>query len=317
MKQTALRHEGKNKLAVVTPATVYFSNMSGVIYHHFPNARFNTAPYSEIVEFPGDFEAAKAAYFEERAAKKAAKEAAIKAAAEAEYKARRDAVLNLWKWRHGELECYAVDHYKWVTDDSLHYGAEDEEHALFFSLEEATKYADKVAEENKDFAEPGYRFNVAITHVQKCELGQPVDIPVAERLSITTTEGIYEEYMQHSHLGGVRHATFEQEIAEGCVVATYEGKEGGLVSVRWPSYHECTGDLAPDMDSRFCRFDKVINLSELDYSNDYHLIKAIRELLPLAKEEAQKYFDQEMVEVMFDDDDDDDDDENDDENDEN
>ena len=86
IRQTALKHEGKNKLAVVTPETVYFSDIKGEIYHHFPNARFNTAPYSEIVEFPGDFEAAKAAYFKERAAQKAAKEADVKAAAEAEYK---------------------------------------------------------------------------------------------------------------------------------------------------------------------------------------------------------------------------------------
>jgi hypothetical protein len=82
----ALKHATKDRLAVLTPQSVFFSNLEGVIERHFPNSRFNTQYYTEIVPFPGDFEVAKKLYFDNLHSLQEHKKAEQKLKEEAQFK---------------------------------------------------------------------------------------------------------------------------------------------------------------------------------------------------------------------------------------
>jgi hypothetical protein len=296
----ALKHATKDRLAVVTTPTVYFSNLEGVIERHFPNSRFNTTYYTEIVPFPADFEIAKKNYFDALREKRKEEEAKHKVIDEALYQKRRDEVLNLRKWRRGELECYAVTSYKWVTAD-LNWDKEDLDYKLFFSLDDANKAFDEVYKENEDFDELGYRFYVELTKIQSSDhKGGIIDVPLAERLKITSVEDIYKTYAQHSNMGGIRMESIEQELPEDAIVVT-EDYKGNLIYIRRPELGEQTGDLPADKDSMFSDKTTVYWLSELNVIENEELLEFIIAKLELTRDDLKEYLSEYELNLMFED----------------
>jgi hypothetical protein len=298
---SALKHATKDRLAIVTTPTVYFSDLKGLINHHFPNKQFNSQSYTEVVPFPGDFEVAKNAYFSKLEEKRNAKEAERKAAAEAEYQKRRDDILGLRRWRNGETECYVVASYKWVTSDDLNWDKEDYDHKVFFDLDKANEYFDEVYKENEDFCEPGYRFYIELTQMQDCEKGETVDIPLSDRLKITSVDDICETYMQHSFAGGMRRESIEQELPEDAVIVTYRKGEWTYIQLAAPN--TWTGDLHVDR-GEYHEKDMVYRLSELNTHNDYHLLTNIIEELDLTRKDCEPYLSESDLDELFDEDDD-------------
>jgi hypothetical protein len=294
----ALKHTGKPQLAVLTENTIFLSDLAGRIFKHFPNKNFNATPYG-TVEFPGDFEAAKAAYFAERAERKAAEAAAREALREAERKKELEAEKNFKSWQRGEKECYVVTSYKWIADDSYNFGKEDYEEDFFYSIEDATAHFDEIVEENKDFCEPGYRFFVEITHLQTYEVGKIdcIDIPVDEREKFESIEGACEEYMQHSDRGGIKEASIDQKIPEDAIVVTSRG--GEYIYAHWARFNSYTSDLKPDVDRSPQEIDTVYLLEDLNIHEDYHLLMFLKEELPLTKEKCEGKLDGYSMEWLF------------------
>jgi hypothetical protein len=299
MALRALKHQSKERLAILTTPTVYFSDLEGNIFHHFPNKKFNAKPYSEIVAFPGDFESAKHRYFSELEAKRMA---AAKSASEAAYQARREKVLTLWRWRHGELECYVVSSFKWATDDELNWDREEYEYEVFFDVEEAMVYFDEVVEENKDFCEAGYRFFVQLTKINTTDRGgRIIDIPASERLGITSVDDIYEEFMPCSEEGNVRTEAIDFVIPDdGVVVTSYRGEWRYASWAARRSY----GDLSVDRGD-FHYSDDVYFLSELSPVRDYELLQFIIDKMDLTREDLTEYMDGEELAMLFEEEDED------------
>jgi hypothetical protein len=296
----ALKHQHKPQLAVLTTPTIYLSTTDGEIFNHFPNRNFNAAPYSEVVEFPCDFEDAKSAYFSKVEEKKRAKEAERKATAEAAYQERRRDVLNLWRWRHGEAECYAVASFKWVMVDGLNWEQEDHAYKLFFNIEEANAYFDEVLEDNKDFCEPGYGFYVQITELTKTDkVGRCINIPVSDRLQITSIDDIYEEYISYSNVGGFRSEVIDNLLPDDAVIVT--SRRGEWHHANFPELNMSYGDLYVDRGEHHYS-DEVYRLSELSPSRDYDLLQFIISELNLSREDLTRYMDEKELDMLFDND---------------
>jgi hypothetical protein len=293
----ALKHATKDRLAVLTPQSVFFSNLEGVIERHFPNSRFNTQYYTEMEPFPGDFEAAKKLYFDSLRSLQEHKKAEQKIKEEAQYAQRRNDVLNLWRWRKGELECYVVTSYKWVTNNFLNWDREDYEYKVFFSPNEAKEAFDGLVKENIGFDELGYNFYVELTKIQTTDRkGGVIDIPLDERLEITSIEEIYEEYMQHSDVGGIESIAIDSELPEDAVIVTTFN--GNRTFVRRANFGERTGDIlvrASSLDQ-----DAVYRLSELSPDDDYHTWRFIIDKLDLTRKDCAEYLDKERLDMLFD-----------------
>ena len=294
----ALKHATKDRLAIVTTPTVYFSDLEGLINHHFPNRNFNSQSYTEVMPFPGDFEAAKNTYFATLAEKRKAKEEELNAAAEIESQKRRNDILGLRRWRRGETECYIVSSYKWVNDDSLNWSHEDYDHKVLFELDEANKYFDEVFKENEGFNEPGYRFYIEITKMEDYKNGKNVEIPVADRLNVTSIEDIYKTYMQHSHTGGVRMENIDSELPEDTVIVTTRGEH--KTHACWAAPHMRTSELRVDRDSDYREKDTVYRLSELNASDDWELLTYIIEKCDLTRKDCEPYLSESDLDELFD-----------------
>jgi hypothetical protein len=298
-KVKALKHNSQQKLAVVNADFVYFSKIDGEIFKHFRNERFDAQHFCEVVDFPVDFNVALEKYKKSQITRQQQKELEKKMGEEAQYKRRKEDILNLWRWRHGEVECYVVTSYKWVVDDYLNWDMEEFDYNLFFDIDRAKEAFGKTVDENKDFGELGYRFYVELTKIQTTDkAGKNIDVPVSERLQATTVDGIYEEFFQHSDAGGLEREVIEQPLPEDAVIVTFD-HDGGYKYARLPKPGECTGDLMADRDQKFHDSEEVYQLSELNVSDNESLLMYIIGKLDLNRKDLQQYFDNKMLDILF------------------
>ncbi|MDR1561118.1 MAG: hypothetical protein LBS23_02055 [Holosporaceae bacterium] len=304
--QKALKHDTKERLAVVTTHTVFFSTLQGLINRHFPSKNFNAEHYRETVDFPGDFEAAKKAYFDlsederrslcypEREERRIKEEQRKAAATEQE----RIDELNLEQWKLGKKECYVVSHYEDIHDPYYSSEPEDYEYSLFFDLSEAEEAYNDILKENEDYARPGYMFIVELTHLQTSDKGKCINIPIEERQNITSIEDIYEEYLQHSDVGGLDRDAIDSEIPEKSIIITY--KNDKMIYATWAVPHERTCDLKADTDNSYKSYDVVYSLKEcLDWFNNEKLCNFVIAKVPLTREDCAEYMDERTLDIVF------------------
>lgn len=147
-----LKNDKKGVLAVITETTVYICMLDGQIIKHFPSQHFNQSAYTEVVDYPADFEIEKRAYHDRNVEKQAEKLRKAEAARLAAYEYRKEMILNLWNWRKGRTDVYLITTSHQTADDELSCDPEDVTRYLIFGEEEAAaKFEAMKGSENPSF----------------------------------------------------------------------------------------------------------------------------------------------------------------------
>ena len=103
-----LKNSQQEILATVTETTVYLSDLTGKIYKHFPVQHFKSEKFTEEVEFPIDFEAAKKTYDEAVVAKRIEREERERLAEIERQKFELSRQEKFDAWKRGELEAWKI-----------------------------------------------------------------------------------------------------------------------------------------------------------------------------------------------------------------
>ena len=102
--------------------------------------------FSQVESLPFDTKKAISIYHERQGAERARREEKAKLAAAAAYEERKNDILNLRKWRRGEVEAYIVNTYIRYNNDR-NYSDFGHESELIFGEDAAREYYDSVKEE--------------------------------------------------------------------------------------------------------------------------------------------------------------------------
>lgn len=137
---------------MITETTIYICMLDGQIIKHFPSQHFNQSTYTEVVDYPADFETEKRAYHDRNVEKQAEKLRKAEAARLAAYEYRKEMILNLWNWRKGRTDVYLITTSHQTADDERSCNPEDVTRYLVFGEDEAAAKFDALkASENPSF----------------------------------------------------------------------------------------------------------------------------------------------------------------------